>query len=105
MACDAGVAVAAGVAVTPGVAVVPGVAVTPGVGVGVEAGVGVAVGVGVTVGVGVGVTPVHTSGTGPWIATVIGVPVLRKPTVAFAACGGRSESKRKLYKVPKRIAF
>src|SRR5436189_1465373 len=37
--------------------------------------------------------------------TVIGVPVLRKPTVAFTAVGGRLESKRKLYVVPKRMAF
>ena len=60
--------------------------------------------VAVAVAVGDGVE-VHTSGEGPWIATVIGVPVLKKPIVAFAACGGRSESKRKLYIVPKRIAF
>ena len=32
---------------------------------------------------------------------MIGVPVLKKPIVAFAACGGRLESKRKLYNVPK----
>ena len=35
----------------------------------------------------------------------MGAPVLKKPIVAFAACGGRSESKRKVYIVPKRIAF
>ena len=57
-------------------------------------------GVGVGVGVGVGPPP-----DGPWIATVIGDPVLKKPTVAFVVCGGRSESKRKLYNVPQRIAF
>ena len=72
------------------------------------AGVGVAVGVGVTpgvdVGAGVGVGA-QTSGEGPWIPTIIGVPVLKKPTVAFTACGGRSESKRKLYMVPNRLAF
>ena len=39
------------------------------------------------------------------MATVIGVPVLKKPIVAFAACGVRLESKRKLYKVPQRMAF
>ena len=53
------------------------------------------------VAVGVGV-PVPA---GPWIATVIGVPVLKKPIVAFVACGGLLESKRKLYNVPQRIAF
>ena len=42
---------------------------------------------------------------GAWIPTVIGAPVLKKPIVAFAACGGRLESKRKLYNVPQRIAF
>ena len=36
---------------------------------------------------------------------MIGDPVLKKPTVAFVVCGGRSESKRKLYNVPQRIAF
>ena len=30
---------------------------------------------------------------------------MKKPIVAFAACGGRLESKRKLYKVPQRMAF
>ena len=39
------------------------------------------------------------------MATVIGAPVLKKPIVAFVACGGLLESKRKLYKVPKRMAF
>jgi hypothetical protein len=103
MACAAavgvGVAVPAGVVV--GVAVAPGVAL--GLGEGGAVGLGVAIGVAVAVAVAVGVAP--PSGEGPWIATVIGVPVLKKPIVAFAACGGRSESKRKLYKVPKRIAF
>ena len=73
----------------------------PGVGVGVGAGVGVPLGV--VVAVGVGVAPVHADG--PWIPTVIGDPVLKKPIVAVATCGGLSESKRKLYIVPKRIAF
>ena len=36
---------------------------------------------------------------------MIGDPVLKKPTVALALCGGRLESKRKLYIVPKRMAF
>jgi hypothetical protein len=86
----------------------------PGVdGVGVAVGGTVAVGVAEAVGVGdeaggvgdgVGVAP-PISGEGPCIPTVIGVPVLKKPTVAFVACGGRLESKRKLYKVPQRIAF
>ena len=58
-----------------------------------------------TVGVGVGVGVAPPSGEGPWIPTVIGVPVLKKPIVAFAACGGRFESKRKLYNVPQRNAF
>jgi hypothetical protein len=35
----------------------------------------------------------------------MGSPVLKKPTVAFTAWGGRFESKRKLYKVPQRMAF
>ena len=35
----------------------------------------------------------------------MGDPVLKKPIVAFVACGGRLESNRKLYKVPQRIAF
>ena len=30
---------------------------------------------------------------------------MKKPIVAFVVCGGRSESKRKLYIVPQRIAF
>ena len=45
--------------------------------------VGVAVAVGVAVGVGVGVPP-----AGAWIATIIGEPVLKNPTMALAACGG-----------------
>lgn len=57
------------------------------VGVGVAVGVGEAVevgdGVGLAVGVALGVPP-----DGAWIATVIGAPVLKKPTVALAPCGG-----------------
>ena len=55
-------------------------------GVGVGRGVAVGVGVGVTVGVGVGVGV--PAPAGPWIATVIGDPVLKKSTVALVACGG-----------------
>jgi hypothetical protein len=73
------------------------------VGVGVDNG-GVGVGVGVAGGVGVGVE-LHGPVDGPWIATVIGVPFLKKPIVAFAVTGGLVESKRKLYRVPQRNAF
>ena len=45
--------------------------------------VAVDVAVGVAVGVGVGVPP-----AGAWIATIMGEPVLKNPTVALAACGG-----------------
>jgi hypothetical protein len=65
--------------VGPGLAVGLGLGV--GLAVGVEVGVGVVVGVGV--GVGVGVPP-----AGAWIAAVMGEPVLKKPTVALAICGG-----------------
>ena len=84
-----------------------GVAVGGTVAVGVAEAVGVAVGVGDGpggVGDGVGVAP-PISGEGPWIPTVIGLPVLKNPIVALVACGGRLESKRKLYSVPQRIAF
>ena len=84
-------------AITPGVGV--GVAVGVAVGVGVGVGVGVAVGVGVGVGLGV------PCGVGACIWTVIGEPVLKKPIVALVVCGGWSESNRKLYKVPQRMAF
>lgn len=63
--------------------------------------VGVGVGVGVGLGVGVGVA----NGLGPWMATVIGDPVLKKPTVEFTAWGALLASKRKLYRVPQRTAF
>ena len=82
-----------------GVAVGVAVAVAVAVGVGVE----VAVAVAVAVGVGVGVPPPPDPGA--WIPTVIGDPVLKKPTVALALCGGWSASNRKLYIVPKRMAF
>ena len=62
-----------------------GVAVGDEVGVAVAVAVGVDVGVGVelAVGVGVGVPP-----AGPWIAAIMGEPVLKKPTVALELCGG-----------------
>lgn len=56
------------------------------VAVAVAVGVTVAVAVGVTVGVDVGVGVVPPAGA--WIATIIGAPVLKNPTVALAACGG-----------------
>ncbi len=42
---------------------------------------------------------------GAKIAAVTGAPVLKKPMVAFADCGGALESKRKLYKLPQRNTF
>ena len=59
-----------------------GVGVAVGVEVGVDVGVEVAVAVGVGVGVGVPPPP------GAWSPTIIGEPVLKKPTVALALCGG-----------------
>ena len=76
-------------------------AVAVAVAVAVGVGEGVPVEVAVAVGVGEGVP----SPLGPWIPTVMGDPVLKKPTVAFTACGGLLASNRKLYKVPQRIAF
>ena len=76
-----GVGVEVGVNVAVAVGVGVNVAVAVGVGVGLAVAVGV--GVGLAVGVGVGVPP-----AGPCIATVIGEPVLKKPTVARAFCGG-----------------
>jgi hypothetical protein len=35
----------------------------------------------------------------------MGEPVLKKPTVALALCGGWSASNRKLYNVPNRMAL
>ena len=70
--------------------------------VGVGDGLGVGLGVGVAVGVGVGVGP---PALGAWIGTAMGAPVLKKPTVAVAACVGLVESKRKLYNVPHLMAF
>src|SRR5205814_8656229 len=57
--------------------------------------------IGPAVGVGVGVS----LALGAWIAVVMGEPVLKKPTVPLALCGGWSASNRKLYSVPQRIAF
>jgi len=76
------------------------VGVGRGVGVGVAVAVGVAVGVGL--GVGVGVT---SAKAGPTTSTVTGEPVLKKPMVAIEGVGGKSESNRKLYNVPQRIAL
>jgi hypothetical protein len=55
-----------------------------GVAVGVDVAVAVGVDVGLDVGVGVGVPPPP----GDWIPTVMGDPILKKPTVALALCGG-----------------
>ncbi|PYL60118.1 MAG: hypothetical protein DMF24_11135 [Verrucomicrobia bacterium] len=68
-----------------GVGVARGVEVGVGVDVAVAVAVAVAVGVGLVGGVGVGVAPPVT---GAHIATIIGEPVLKKPTVALDACGG-----------------
>ena len=59
-----------------------GVAVAGGVAVGLGVAEGVGVGVGLAGGVGVGVT---TPPLGAWISTVIGEPVLKKPTVALTS--------------------
>jgi hypothetical protein len=65
-----------------------GVDLGVGVGRGVAVGVVVAVAVGVAVGVGAGVGVGVPLPAGPCVATIIGDPVLKKPTVAFAFCGG-----------------
>ena len=72
-----------GLAVGEGLGVGVGVAVGVNVGVAVAVAVAVGVGVELAVGVGVGVPP-----AGPWIAAIIGEPVLKKPTVALELCGG-----------------
>ena len=95
-----GVGLGVEVGVGVGVAVAGAVAVAVAVGVGVDVGVSVADGLAVGVGVGVA-----SARTGAWITTDIGDPVLKKPTVALVVCGAWSESNRKLYSVPKRIAF
>jgi hypothetical protein len=61
--------------------------------VGVGVAVAVAVAVGVDVGVALGLVPGVGLGVplvppGAWIATAIGEPVLKKPTVALVAPGG-----------------
>jgi hypothetical protein len=43
--------------------------------------------------------------TGAGTATAMGDPVLKKPIVAYQDVGDRLASNRKLYNVPKRIAF
>jgi len=82
------VGVGIGVGVNVAVAVGVGVNVAVAVDVGVGLAVAVAVGVGLAVGVGVGVPPP----IGPWIATIIGEPVLKKPTMALIL--------RKRFRVP-----
>ena len=77
--------------------------VTVGVGGTVDVAVAVGVGNGVPVAVGVGEGVPRPLGL--WIPTVMGDPVLKKPTVAFVACGGLLASNRKLYKVAQRMAF
>ena len=79
-----------------------GVGVGRGVDVGVGVGVEVAVAVAVALGVGVGVV---SDWAGAWMSTEIGDPVLKNPMFAMLAAGGALESNRKLYNVPKRIAF
>jgi hypothetical protein len=88
------------------VAVGLGVGVTVGVGV-TGVGVGVGVVVGVTVGVGGGgvAVGVVSGWDGAWISTETGEPVLKKAMVAILGTGGATESNRKLYNVPKRIAL
>lgn len=76
-----------------GVGLGVGVDVAVGVAVAVAVAVGVGVGVGVTVAVGVGVA---SDWHGPWIGTLTGVPVLKKPMFAVVFAGGAFESKRKL---------
>jgi hypothetical protein len=55
-----------------------------GDGVGLGVAIGVAVGVTVAVGVGAGVA----TAAGAWIATIMGDPVLKNPTVALVVSGG-----------------
>jgi len=74
--------------------------VTVDVGVGVGLVGGVTVAVAVAVGVGVASEPI-----GAWIVTEMGEPILKNPMLAVDGAGGASESKRKLYNVPKRIAL
>jgi hypothetical protein len=76
-----------------------------GLALGVAVAVAVAVAVGVAVAVAVGVTVGVIWGMGHGTTTVMGDPVLKKPIVAYQSDGNRSASNRKLYNVPKRIAF
>jgi hypothetical protein len=115
VAVGVGVVVGVGLGLGGGVTVALGVGVVVGVAVGVDVGVTVGVGLGVGVGVGVGVTGGEAVGVGDgdgdgtppgaWMATPIGEPVLKKPTVAFVGLGAWLASNRKLYSVPKRIAL
>jgi hypothetical protein len=97
-----GKSVGVGVGLGGGVTVAVAVAVAVGVGVGLDGGVTVAVAVAVAVGVGVGVA---SFGAGATTSTETGEPVLKKPMFAVVGAGGASESNRKLYSVPKRIAL
>ena len=74
--CDAGVGLTDGVALGDGVADGETVGVADGLALGVAVAVAVAVGDGVEV-----------HGPGPWITTVTGVPVLKKPIVALVTTG------------------
>jgi len=71
-----------GVGRSRGIGAGRGVGLGRTVAVGVAVAVAVGLGLGVAVGVGVGVTPPPWPGA--WISTVIGSPVLKKPTVALA---------------------
>jgi len=78
-----------------------GVEVGRGVEVGVVLGVAVGLAVAVAVGVGGGCSLKGTA-----TPTVMGEPVLKNPTVAFRILfGPKTESNRKLYCVPQRIAL
>ena len=92
-----GVAVAVAVALAVALAVAVAVAAAVAVAVAVAVGVAVAEAVGVTVGV--------CWSTGAGTTTAMDAPVLKKPIVAYQSVGRRSASNRKLYNVPKRIAF
>ena len=78
---------------------------TVAVAVAVGVAVGACVAVAVAVGVGVGVTVGVCWSTGAGTTTAMSDPVLKNLIVAYQSVGGRSASNRKLYNVPKRIAF
>jgi hypothetical protein len=101
-----GIGFGRGVGVGRTVAVGVGVGVAVGVTVGVRVGVGVGLVAGVVVAVAVGVAVgVASDPTGARTLTEIGEPVLKNPMFAVVSAGGPLESNRKLYNVPKRIAF